>query len=162
MNTFLIWVFCKHCKGHKYKVKSLIPPDYWNFQLPPPLINTNRHLIQHKIKSLCRESNQKLRHTDFYRYIKRTKENYLVIKMKQKFKKSINELWHVPSTNDSFIIMGIPATIKFLSSRRSTFQLHAIKYRIKTSTEKPKRRKLNFTQNIFTRTLKEMYEGISV
>ena len=34
---------------------------------------------------------------------------------------SINELYHVPSTNDSFLIMGIPATIEFLSSLRSTF-----------------------------------------
>ena len=43
--------------------------------------------------------------------------------------------------------MGIPATIKFLSSLRSSSQLSVIKNRIKAMTEKPKRMKLNFTQN---------------
>ena len=53
---------------------------------PTPLIDTNRNLMQYKMKSLCKESNQKLRHTEFYRYIKETKENYLVIKMKEIYK----------------------------------------------------------------------------
>ena len=58
--------------------------------------------------------------------------------------------------------MGIPATIEFLSSLKSGFQLLVIKSRIKTRTEKPKGMKLNFTQNIFTRTLKQAYRGISI
>ena len=58
--------------------------------------------------------------------------------------------------------MGIPATIEFLSSLRSSFQLLAIKNRIKTTTEKSKGMKLNFSQNIFTRTLKQAYQGISI
>ena len=41
-----------------------------------------------------------------------------------------------PSTNDLFIIMGIPVTIELLSSLRRSFQLHAIKNRIKTTTVK--------------------------
>ena len=73
--------------------------------------------------------------------------------MKQKYK-NLSELWHAPGTNDLFIIMGISTTIEFLSSLRSFFQLHAVKSRIKTTTEKSKGMKLNFTQNIFTRTLK--------
>ena len=73
--------------------------------------------------------------------------------MKQKYK-NLSELWHAPGTNDLFIIMRISTTIEFLSSLRSFFQLHAIKSRIKTTTEKSKGKKLNFTQNIFTRTLK--------
>ena len=56
--------------------------------------------------------------------------------------------------------MGIPATIKFLSSLRSSFQLLAIENRIKTTTEKSKG--MNFSQNIFTRTLKQAYQGISI
>ena len=47
-------------------------------------------------------------------------------------------MWHVPSANNLFIIMGIPATIELLKSLRSSFQLTAIKYRIKTTTKKPK------------------------
>ena len=58
--------------------------------------------------------------------------------------------------------MGIPATIEFLSSLKSGFQLLVIKSRIKTRTEKPKGMKLNFTQNVFTRTLKQAYRGISI
>ena len=69
---------------------------------------------------------------------------------------------HVSSTNDLLIIMRIPGTVKFLSSLRRSFQTHAIKNRIKTTTEKPKRMKLNFTQNIFTRTLKQLHKGISI
>ena len=42
--------------------------------------------MQYKIKSLCKESDQKLRDNDFYRYIKQTKENHVVVKMKQKYK----------------------------------------------------------------------------
>ena len=74
----------------------------------------------------------------------------------------MNELWHVPSTDDMFIIMAIPGTIDFLSSLRSNFQLLAIKNRIMTMTEKPKRIKLDFTQNIFTRTLKQEYTRILI
>ena len=59
-----------------------------------------------------------------------------------------------------FIIMGIPATLEFLSSLRSRLQLLVIKNRIKTTAEKPKGIKLKFTQNIFTRTLKQVYNGI--
>ena len=66
----------------------------------------------------------------------------------------MNELWHVPGTNDSFIIMGIPATIEFLSSLRSSLQLLVIKNRIKTTTKKPKGTKLKFAQNIYKSTLK--------
>ena len=43
-----------------------------------------------------------------------------------------------PSTNDSFVIMGIPATIYFLSSLRSSLQLLTVKNKIRTTTEKPK------------------------
>ena len=56
-----------------------------------------------------------------------------------------------------FIIMGIPATLEFLSSLRSSLQLLAIKNRIKTMAEKPKGIKLKFTQSIFTRTLRQAY-----
>ena len=61
-----------------------------------------------------------------------------------------------------FIIMGIPATLEFLSSLRSSLQLLIIKNRIKTTAEKPKGIKLKFTQNIFTRTLKQAYKGILI
>ena len=71
-------------------------------------------------------------------------------------------MWHIPGTNDLFIIMGIPATIEFLSSLRSSLQLLVIKNRIKTTTEKPKGIKLKFAQNIFTRTLRQTYKGISI
>ena len=64
-------------------------------------------------------------------------------------------MWHVPSTNDLFIIMGISATIEFLGSLRESFQLLAINNQIKTATEKPRRIALSFTQNIFTRTTKQ-------
>ena len=67
--------------------------------------------------------------------------------MKQK-QKSINELWHVLGTNDLFIIIGIPATIEFLSSLRSSFQLLLIKNKIKTTIKKPHEIKLKFPQNI--------------
>ena len=53
--------------------------------------------------------------------------------------------------------MGIPATIEFLSSLRSSLQLLVIKNRIKTATKKPKGIKLKFTQNIYMRTLKQAY-----
>ena len=56
----------------------------------------------------------------------------------------MNELRNVSSTNDLFIIMGIPATFEFLGSRRSSFQLHAIKNRIKTTTSKPKGNGIKF------------------
>ena len=55
--------------------------------------------------------------------------------------------------------MGIPATIEIFK------QLVAFNYlqlKIKTTTEKPKRMKLNFTQNIFTRTLNQAYKEISI
>ena len=71
-------------------------------------------------------------------------------------------MWHVPGTNDMFITMGIPATIEFLSSLRSSLQLLVIKNRIKTTAKKPKGIKLKFTQNIYTRTLKQAYKGISI
>ena len=58
--------------------------------------------------------------------------------------------------------MGIPATIEFLSSLKSRFQLLEIKNRIKTKTEKPKGMKLNFTLNIFMKTLKQGYKGVSI
>ena len=64
-------------------------------------------------------------------------------------------MWHVPSTNDLFIIMGISATIEFLGSLRESFQLLVINNQTKTTTEKPRRITLSFTQNIFTRTLKQ-------
>ena len=68
-------------------------------------------------------------------------------------------MWHVPGTNDLFIIMGIPATIEFLSSLRSSLQLLVIKNKIKTTTEKPKGIKLKFTQNILR---EQAYKGISI
>ena len=82
--------------------------------------------------------------------------------MKQKHKNlsTINKLWHVPGTNDLFIIMGIPVTIEFLSSLRGSLQL--LKNKIKTTTKKPKGIKLKFTQNGYTRTLKQAYKGISI
>ena len=67
---------------------------------------------------------------------------------------------HVAGTNELFIIKGIPATNEFLSSLRSSIELLVIKNRIKTMIEKPKGIKLKFTQNIFTRTLKQVYNGI--
>ena len=68
-------------------------------------------------------------------------------------------MWHVPGTNDLFIIMGIPATIEFLSSLRSSLQLLVIKNKIKTTTEKPKGINLKFTQNILR---EQAYKGISI
>ena len=68
-------------------------------------------------------------------------------------------MWHIPGTNDLFIIMGIPATIEFLSSLRSSLQLLVIKNKIKTTTEKPKGIKLKFTQNILR---EQAYKGISI
>ena len=76
--------------------------------------------------------------------------------------KSINEKWHVLGTNDLFIIMGIPATIEFLSSLRSNLQLLVIKNIIKTTAKNPKGIKLKFTQSIYTRTLKQEYKEISI
>ena len=67
-------------------------------------------------------------------------------------------MWHVPGTNDLLIIMEIPATIEFLSSLRSSLQLLVIKNRIKITAKKPKGIKLKFTQNIYTRTLKQAYK----
>ena len=61
-----------------------------------------------------------------------------------------------------FIIKGIPATIEFLSSLRSSLQLLVIKNRIKTTTEKRKGIKLKFAQNVFTRTLRQKCKGISI
>ena len=58
--------------------------------------------------------------------------------------------------------MEIPATIEFLSSVRSSFQLLAIKKKIKTTTEKARRMKLSFAQNDFTATLKQTYKGILI
>ena len=58
--------------------------------------------------------------------------------------------------------MGIPVTTEFLSSPRSSLQLLVSKNRIKTTTEKRKEMKLKFTQNIFTRTLKQAYKGILI
>ena len=58
--------------------------------------------------------------------------------------------------------MTIPGTIEFLSSLRCSFQLLVIKNRIKTTTKKPKGIKLKVTQNIYTRTLKQAYKGISI
>ena len=57
--------------------------------------------------------------------------------------------------------MGIPATIEFLSLR-SSLQLLVIKNRIKITTKKPKGIKLKFTQNIYTRTLKQAYKETSI
>ena len=51
--------------------------------------------------------------------------------------------------------MGIPATTEFLSNLRGSLQLLVIKNRTKTTTKKPKRIKLKFTQNIYMRTLKQ-------
>ena len=53
-------------------------------------------------------------------------------------------MWHVPGADDMFIIVGIPATIEFLSSLRSSLQLLVIKNRIKTTTKKPKGIKLKY------------------
>ena len=58
--------------------------------------------------------------------------------------------------------MGIPATIEFLSSLRSSLQLLVIKKGIKTTTKKAKGIKLKITQNIYTSTLKQAYKGISI
>ena len=69
---------------------------------------------------------------------------------------------HVTGTNELFIIMGIPATNEFLCSLRSSLELFVIKNGIKTTIEKPKGIKLKFTQNIFTRTLKQAYKGILI
>ena len=69
---------------------------------------------------------------------------------------------HVTGTNELFMIMGIPATNEFLCSLRSSLELFVIKNRIKTTAEKPKGIKLKFTQNIFTRTLKQAYKGILI
>ena len=71
-------------------------------------------------------------------------------------------MWHVPGTNDLFIIMGIPATIEFLSSLRSSLQLLVIKNRTKTTTKKSTVIRLKFTQNVYTRTLKQAYKGILI
>ena len=68
----------------------------------------------------------------------------------------------VTSSNDLFIIMGIPVTIEFLSILRSSLQLLVIKNRIKTTTEKSKGIKLKFAQNIFRRTLIQMYKAILI
>ena len=57
--------------------------------------------------------------------------------MKQKYKIH-QRVVRRPSTNDSFVIMGIPATIYFLSSLRSSLQLLTVKNKIRTTTEKPK------------------------
>ena len=58
--------------------------------------------------------------------------------------------------------MGIPATIEFLSSLRSSLQLLVIKKRIKTTTKKAKGIKLKITQNIYTSTLKQAYKEIFI
>ena len=50
--------------------------------------------------------------------------------------------------------MGIPPNIEFLSSLRSSFQLHAIKNRIKTMTEKPNGVKLKFCSKYFNENIK--------
>ena len=71
-------------------------------------------------------------------------------------------MWHVPGTNDLFMIMGIPATIEFLSSLRSSLQLLVIKNRTKTTTKKSTVIRLKFTQNVYTRTLKQAYKGILI
>ena len=55
--------------------------------------------------------------------------------------------------------MGIPATIEFLSSLRSSFQLLAIKNRIKTTTEKPKGMKLKFCSKYFYENIKTSVQG---
>ena len=73
--------------------------------------------------------------------------------MKQKYK-NLSELWHAPGTNDLFIIIRISTTIEFLSSLRSFFQLHAIKSRIKTTTEKSKGMKLKFYSKYFYENIK--------
>ena len=69
---------------------------------------------------------------------------------------------HVTGTNELFMIMGIPAINEFLCSLRSSLELFVIKNGIKTMIEKPKGIKLKFTQNIFTRTLKQAYKGILI
>ena len=58
--------------------------------------------------------------------------------------------------------MGIPATIEFLSSLRSSLQLLVIKNRTKTTTKKPTVIRLKFTQNVYTRTLNQAYKGILI
>ena len=64
--------------------KKLDATRLLKFPTPPsPLINTNRNLMQYKIKTL---NPIEIRHADFNRYIEQTEENYLVIKMKQKHK----------------------------------------------------------------------------
>ena len=68
-------------------------------------------------------------------------------------------MWRVPSTIDLFIIMGIPATIEIF---KQSVTFNYLQLKIKTTTEKPKRMKLNFTQNIFTRTLNQAYKEISI
>ena len=51
--------------------------------------------------------------------------------------------------------------LKFQPELKISIQ-SASKNRIKTTTEKHKRIKLNFAQNNFTRTLKQVYKGISI
>ena len=58
--------------------------------------------------------------------------------------------------------MGIPVTIEFLSSLRSSLQLLVIKNRIKTTTKKSTVIRLKFTQNVYTRTLKQACKGILI
>ena len=73
--------------------------------------------------------------------------------MKQTYK-------NLSTSYDTFIIMGIPATIEFLSSLRSSFQLLAISFqllaiknRTKATTEKPKGMKL-FCSKYFYENIK--------
>ena len=58
--------------------------------------------------------------------------------------------------------MGIPATIEFLSSLRSSLELLVIKNRMKTTAKKSKGIKLKFTQNIYMSTLKQAYKGVLI
>ena len=72
-----------------------------------------------------------------------------MIKIKQKYKKSIHELWYVPSTHDLFIIMEILATIEFLSSVRSSFQLLAIKKKNKDNDREGQENEIKFRSKWF-------------
>ena len=87
MNTLQIWAFCKHCKCHMNKIKSLMPPDYWNFQLSP---STDQHWAASvnaiKDKVIVRGILSKITSYWLLKVYKLTEENYLVIKMKQKHK----------------------------------------------------------------------------
>ena len=71
-------------------------------------------------------------------------------------------MWHVPSTDDSFMVMEVPVTIEFLSSLRSNFQLLTFRNKIKPTTEKPKRMIFQCLWKYFYKNIKTSVKGISI